>query len=369
VLTGLDGGNPLGFLATLGTLLVVRDEVCPQVRLGWRPTAVWQPFLTGISTADRKVLCDSIAAALIGRPVSEHADKGRIAAQKDLDAARTVLKKKQKEIKERGLRGKERRSAIEAEIVPLEQEAHRKRGVWLDGLKLAIPSPELALGKHIDCTSDEYREYATSFLKDSGVARRAPIDLLAAFASDACVKNSERVAATPFCFVTGSGNQYFLDTVRQLMTRVTAERIQAVLFEPWTYGDEKLSLRWDPMEARRYALMDRDPKAKDNKSRTMWMANLLAYRALALFSSAPGRRGLETTGWSGLGPLFTWPVWEHPIDADTIRSLMLVSDLAAEIPARPVLRTRGVAAIFRSRRIKVGSGTNIKINFEPARGV
>src|SRR5262249_7402142 len=173
----------------------------------------------------------------------------------------------------------------------------------------------------------------------------------------------------PFCFITGSGHQYFLDTVRQLMKEAAAERVRKVLFEPWTYTDEKLSLRWDPMEDRRYSLMDRDPTATDNKSRTVWMANLLAYRALSLFPSAPGRRGLETTGWSGSGEFFTWPIWEHPADPDTIRSHMLLPDLSTEIQDRSALRARGVAAILRSRRIKVGSGANFKINFGPARGV
>jgi hypothetical protein len=157
--------------------------------------------------------------------------------------------------------------------------------------------------------------------------------------------------------------------VRLLTNEATAERIHSVLFEPWTYSDEKLSLRWDPIEARRYALMDRDPQASDNKSRTVWMANLLGYRALALFPSAPGRRGLETTGWSGPGKFFTWPVWEHPADPDTIRSQMLLPDLGAEILDRSTLRARGIKAIFRSRRIKVGSGANYKINFGAVRGV
>ena len=123
------------------------------------------------------------------------------------------------------------------------------------------------------------------------------------------------------------------------------------------------------IEDRRYALMDRDPTASDNKSRTVWMANLLAYRALALFSSAPGRRGLETTGWSTGRQSFTWPVWENSINLDTIRSLMLLSDLGTEAPNRSTLRNRRVAAIFRSPRIKVGSGANFKINFGPVRGV
>jgi hypothetical protein len=280
-----------------------------------------------------------------------------------------VLKDKRNELKKRSLRGKERKEAFEAEIMPLELEVNRKRETWLEALKGAVPSPELALGQRIDCTSDEYREFAMSFLENGGAAKRAPLDHLAAFASDADVDEYGRLAATPFCFITGSGHQYFLDTVRQLMKEATPERVRSALFEPWTYSDEKLSLRWDPIEDRRYALMDRDPTASDNKSRTVWMANLLAYRALGLFSSAPGRRGLETTGWSTGEQSFTWPVWESPANLDTIRSLMLLSGLGTKSPNRSTLRDRRVAAVFRSPRIKVGSGANFKINFGPVRGI
>jgi len=370
VLTGLEGGNPLGFLAALGTLLVVRQEADPQARLGWRRTATWQPVLKGVSPADRNALCDAIAAGLRGHSVPDHAESTRIASQKDFDAIKKALKVKRDEIKKRRLRGKERKAVIDEEVVPLEREAHRTRSVWLKALRDAVPSPELALGQRIDCTDDKYREHAMRFLEGCGVASRMPADLLAAFASDACVEGKERqVAATPFCFTTGSGHQYFLDTVRQLMKEVTTEGVRSALFEPWTYSDEKLSLRWDPIEDRRYALMDRDPTASDNKSRTVWMANLLAYRALALFPSAPGRQRLETTGWSALGEFFTWPIWENAADPDTIRSLMLLCDLGAKVPDRGVLRDRGVAAIFRSQRVKVGTAANIKINFGPARGV
>jgi hypothetical protein len=136
--------------------------------------------------------------------------------------------------------------------------------------------------------------------------------------------------------------------------------------------------------------MDRDPTASDNKSRTVWMANLLAYRALALFPSAPEKGRLGTTGWretceslkrrnevkrQGQEPAswremeFTWPIWEGSADPDTIRSHMLLPNLGDETPDRSVLRARGIVAVFRSRRIKVGSGANFKINFDPARGV
>src|SRR5206468_11895818 len=96
--------------------------------------------------------------------------------------------------------------------------------------------------------------------------------------------------------------------------------IGEALFEPWGYRDEKLTMRWDPLDDRRYALMDRDPTASDNKSTTVWMANLLAYRALAFFPCAPGGRGLDAAGWNGDAELhqFTWPLWERPLSRDTI---------------------------------------------------
>lgn len=370
ILAGLDGGNPLGFLAALGTLAVLHQGTCPQTRLGWRRMVTWQPVLTGVSPTERKALCSDLAKALRGHAVLGDAEGARISAQKDFDAAKKALRDKEDDIKRRRLSGKERKTARDDEIVPLEQDKHRKRSVWLETLKNAVPSPELTIGKHIDCTSPEYRGLADNFLEDSEMARRASVDFLAAFASDACcVEKSGRVTATPFCFITGSGRQYFLDTVRQLMMEATAERVHSALFEPWTYSDEKLSLRWDPVEDRRYALMDRDPAASDNKGRTVWMANLLAYRALALFSSAPGRGGLETTGWDNRGQSFTWPVWKNPIGLDTIRSLMLLPDLRTEDPNRSGLRDRGVAAILRAPRIKVGSGAHFKINFGPVRGV
>ena len=258
VLTGIDGANPLGFLAALGTLLLLRQGAFPEARLAWKRTATWQPVLTGILPADQD-MCDVLAAALRGRSVPDDAEASRKEAQKAFDKAKTALKKKNEEIKKRKLSRSESKAAKEKESEPLEQELNQKRDAWLEALKRAVPSPELALGKHIDCTSDEYRQCTEDMLKNSNFAQRAPLDLLAAFASDGCVESSGRVSATPFCFVTGSGSQYFLDTVRRLMEQVTVERIRSVLFEPWTYTDQRLSLRWDPKEAARYALMDVNP--------------------------------------------------------------------------------------------------------------
>ena len=127
-------------------------------------------------------------------------------------------------------------------------------------------------------------------------------------------------------------------------------------------------MRWDPVEDRRYALMDRDPTASDNKSRTVWMANLLAYRGLALFFSAATLRGLEAAGWieTKSNQVFTWPIWEEPLSREVIQSLLQLQELYNAELDRSQLRARGIVAIFRSQRIQVGDPPLYKINFTPA---
>lgn len=370
-LVGLDGTNPLGFLASLGTLVTAR-ATGEEARLRWTRSRTWVPVLEGLSTSDPTKLGEILAGALRGKDVSPEAERKRVEADRAFQEARNAVKEKMDDIKKQGLKRDDRKVTIEAHLRPLELERDRKREEWLKALRNAVPRPELALGARIDCTDEEYRAHATTFRNELDHASREPLDLLSAFGTDACrMKNSDLVEPTPFCFIRGSGHQFFLDTVRQLIAKVSAERVRQTLFQPWTYRDETLSMRWDPIEDRRYALMDRDPTASDNKSRTVWMANLLAYRGLAFFACAPTRRGLGTTGWAVFdeGQIFSWPIWEFPAPPDTIRSLLGLQELAAQQLDRSTLRARGAAVVLRARRIKVGAGSNSKLNFSPARAV
>jgi hypothetical protein len=370
-LTALDGTNPLGFLAALGTLVTLHGAGEANARLRWRLRGTWVPVILDVSAPAPPAFAALVASGLRGHAVPEDADSKRAEAQRMFEIASKAVEDKKKELRGRRIKGRERDAAIELEVRPLEQERERRREEWLQALGAAVPRPELALGKRLDCAEREYRKHAAAFLHGSvGNSDRDALDLLAAFGSDACIQErSDAIEPTPFQFITGSGHQYFLETVRQLIENVSAERVQKTLFEPWAYLDEGLSMRWDPMEDRRYALMDSDPGPLG--ARTMWMANLLAYRSLTLFSSAPKRGGLGVAGWITLdeGPAFTWPIWEFPASVDTIRSLLQLRELAAPDPDGPALRARAVGGAFRAYRIKVGTGANFKLNFTPARQI
>jgi hypothetical protein len=369
-LAGLDGTNPLGFLAALGTLASLHQSGVGEPRLGWKRLNRWMPVLNGIDVEDEEALARVVAESLRGRAVPEDAEAQRAAAQKAMELAKTAISKKRDEIKKRGLRGRERTEVEERELRPLELEYEEKRRQWLNTLRDAVPRPELALGKRIDCTSQEYREHAAALVATPDRSNREALDMLAAFGIDAVLqRNSDNIEPTPFCFITGSGHQYFLDTARRLAAQATPERVLRTLFSPWDYADEGLSMRWDPIEDRRYALMDRDPTAPDNKPRTVWMANLLAYRALALFPTAAAGRRLAAAGWDAQQTSFTWPLWEQPLGLDAVRSLVQLRELIEEQPDPAVLRARGIAAVYRANRIVVGDGANRKVNFSPARGI
>lgn len=369
-LIAINGANPLGFLAALGVLAEL-SQVDPRVQLRWRAGSCWIPLLQCPESFSASFVTKTLMERLRGSPVDAESEKRRESAQKSFDRAKTALKDAEKNLKERKLRSAERRAARTAEIEPLEQARDAARKQLLVALKEAVASPELALGQRPDCTIAEFRERAASIRTNARFADRTSVDLLASFGAEIDGAEDERIAPTPFCFITGSGHQWFLDTVRQLMAVVSETKMREALFEPWTYSDEKLTMRWDPADDRRYALMDRDPTASDNKSATVWMANLLAYRALTFFPCVSGPHRLLAAGWAQGLDCFTWPMWGQPLSHHTIRSLLQHRAFGEEQPAayRRELRSRGVAAIFRSYRLQVGNPPLHKINFTPACGI
>jgi hypothetical protein len=331
-----------------------------------------------VHSQDKNLICESIAGILQDKPDGNRAWKRSAEAWAQLEDAERALEEKQGEIEEKEKEIKEKRLSKEEqkrELSPLREGRAALKALRDERLYewASLIRPELTIRDLTKFTESEYREYASRFLLNRRNAEREPLDFLSAFGSDACLEYNKsekkwQISSTLFCFVRGSGHQYFLETVRHLMKEATVERVRSVLFDPWTYTDSGLSLRWDPKEAARYSLMDVDPGPLG--ASTVWMANLLAYRALALFPSTPSPKGLRTTGWSlSDREFFTWPIWEKPSEPDTIRSLMLLRELSASAPDRSVLRARGIAAAFRAERIKVGSRANFKINFSLSRGV
>ncbi len=168
--------------------------------------------------------------------------------------------------------------------------------------------------------------------------------------------------------MSGTGHQYFLKTMRDLTGRATVDHLRRSLFEPWRRQDPQFSLRWDPEEDRRYALRWKDPsedkvsaKGERSGAPTEWGANRLAFEALPLFPVMPLGPMVQTTGFSGnrsKNTFWTWPIWDAPIGLDTVRSLLALRKLRGDNLAHEELAAMGIVQVFRSRRITTGQYRN-----------
>ncbi len=304
LLPGLDGTNPLGFLAALGVLRVLSSRE-HGVKLSWhRSSGTWRPALYGYSA--------------------------RLAAL-----------------------GSEVHLAIHT----------LDKSVWSIDTELPFLASRL-------------RGHALDAVASSGRANRLKADSIAALGAECCrakknVKNTEiEIFKDTYFRLVRSGDNHrngLLSYAARTFEACSAEHIQRAVGSDWRYRDAKLSFRWDPAEDRGYALQWGDPS--DDGALTERGANCLGLFGLAYFPVIPVRGQAETTGF-GLKArkqsAFTWPIWNHPISPDVIRSLLTLSALQSEQPDSQELNARGVVAAFRCNRVMT---TTYYANFTPSQRV
>lgn len=225
-----------------------------------------------------------------------------------------------------------------------------------------------SLGNNLTVPKEQFAPAVSGAFNVATPEDRRAADFAAAFGSDVCEDVEKgRIEYTDLCFVTGSGHQHFLGAARSLRGSVRLEHLREALFETWRFADKGLSLRWDPDDAKEYALRWRDPSV--GGASAVWGANFLAFEALPLFPTAPAGRRLRTTGFSTRGRAheFTWPIWTQAAGLDTVRSLLSLRLMQDDSPPRTELRGMGIEEVFRAQRVRIGQGANFKVSFRPAR--
>ena len=321
-LPGLDGSNPLAFLAALGTLRTV-TAAWPQreVKMAWaQARGRWQPSLTVASDATNAL------------------DPGNV-----LDA-------------------------LDAQL----------------GQGDEIPA--LAMADDLTISHDQFREAAEHARQHAhDTCDRRWCDFLVAFGSEAHRDAGSKdpiIEDTAFRTMSGAGHQHFLKFMRHLIEQTTRQHLHKALFESWRYDDPvaSMTLRWDPVDDDPYALRWRNPSGDParNQGGSMWGAYRLAIEGLPLLPTMPTARRVETTGFAGRGSrdtYWTWPIWTVPVALETCQSILssrLVQTAAMSGPEAAhqhdgwvELAAVGVAALFRSQRITVGKYRC----FTPARAV
>jgi len=366
---GLDGSNPLAFLAAVGTLRLA-DHFYPSACMQWERRGRWIPVLHLAEEVSPEEFVEKVHQG-VHRVGDQQAAARAACLHKEYRAQRKAITELTEAIKKRKLPREQQRAAYAAEIAPLQQQVDTARRDWLKALEASVPVPFLSLGKSLKVTDAEYRDFCQRVadrLCHEGPSARFESDFATAFGCEICVDPTSRLLSpTEFELIKGSGWQFFLETMEKLMAAVTPTQLHRALFNDWSYSDERLSFRWDPIDDRRYAHNWSNPS--DDAVPSEHGANLLAAFALPLFPLIPTAHGRPvTTGFDPNSdpPAFTWPVWVLPSSADVVRSLIGHEVLQRPTPARQDLLTVGVHEVYRTEKIEVGSGLNIKLNLSPA---
>jgi hypothetical protein len=227
-------------------------------------------------------------------------------------------------------------------------------------------NPAWSVGEDLTIRRADFAKYARDAIAQTSrgdASARRTCDFLAAFGSDGCRASAKDdfIADTAFRTMSGAGHQHFLGFMKELHRTTTADHLAAALFVPWSYSDEKPSMRWDPNDYRPHALRADDPST--DPIRTVRGANRLALEALPLFPTMPRLTGLRTTAFDKKSEVLTYPVWTAPLGCSTVSSLLAL-DLPADVQNRwGALMARGIVQLYRTSRFTEGKYRN----FSPSR--
>lgn len=244
--------------------------------------------------------------------------------------------------------------------VPQGTDEERVLDALIEQLRRLAENPALTFSNDLAVPAEAFRKAAVHAQGQADSTSQAAAAFIAAFACDAVADAKTGIVAdTAWRTMSGAGHQHFLGFMRSLAAETSTDHLRAALFAAWKYSDPPPSLRWDPVDDRRYALRWNEPSG--DPIRTVRGANALAVQGLPLFPTQPAGNTLATTGFTRVprqGTFLTWPIWEHPIPLDVIRSLLGLRELQAEGPSHQGLSSMGIIEVFRSQRITQGKYRN-----------
>lgn len=305
-LPGLDGTNPLGFLAALGVLHVMnQSDPGSSARMSWTARESWHPLVYSHGLKRQDDIVEAILA------YSSALDSPGTAPQQErLDYADM------------------------ADVISVPPE------IYAEALDRAFTFAET----------------------DRPLAvRREMLDFIAAYGSTFCLKNNGNIQQSAFSFANGQGGKKLLAAFRTIRSNLSRDHIIRSILRKWDYGDTTKGkgicvFRWDPEDRRLHAHMGTAPA--DTDTNTMLAANYLAFLGLSMLPSVPDTHGLLTTGFFRFAgeDAWIWPVWDVPAGPDTVRSLLSLPLLGETPVDMGQLRQMGIHALFRARRVSDDKG-------------
>ncbi len=288
LLYGLDGSNPLGFLALVGVAIIASDEFS-DLRIGWRQTDNgWRPLLSGCGN-DEQGLSEWLLEALQSAPTTVFdLDK-----KMPFDAGRFTC----------ALKSAQNGSHI----------AERRDADLLAGIGTEL---------HPDGRTNQFRDSKLRMVR-SGDAAGQGLPVYAKAVRDAV--DAERIHQTLFSVWDYQDDGYSLR------------------WDP--IGDQRYALRWrDPSKSKLSdgpgTMLAADALATEA---FRWFPTLtIGQQAHTTGFHQVGRREMY----------FVWPIWTPMVGPQTMRSLITLPDLFRTTMDYASLSKRGIEMVYRSQRIQ-----------------
>lgn len=292
VLRGLDGANPLGFLAALGTA-VTRQRISPEVRLGWLLTdGGWRPVLAGCKQSEDQFL-GTLHSALKAAPMAIFEIDGKLPfpVEKYVEALRMAVKAGDRN----GRRDLDLLAGFGTEMFP---DTDAKKALIFQDTPLRMVRSGDSAGQGLPVYARAIRE-ATE------------------------LEHLRRTLFQPWDYQDAGFSSLRWDPIE----------------------DQRYALRWrDPSKS-----------GRNDGPGGMLGANSLAIEALSCLPTMPVSRSAETTAFQrfrGQGTFFSWPIWNACVSMDTVRSILALALMSKRDVPRRELERMGITEVFRSQRIQ-----------------
>ncbi len=302
-LPGLNGANPLAFLAALGVLRTATAALPDaEIRMKWELDGVWRPALVTNRLLSPEQLISSLQAALENRQDDPHF----VTLGKNINVERLTF-----------------------------------RQCLLDAV----------------ATADQHQRISADYLAAYGSDARVSVNDGVTI-QDTALRTMAGAGHQHFL-------ETMRNLIKQCRPEHLDKALFRTW--DYSDPTQTLSLRFDPTDDNRYALRWRNPSGDPDRksSGSMLGANRLAIEAIPLLPTAAGATRLQTTGFSRGDrneTFFSWPLWEVPLSLPVVRSLLTSPELVASSAGDVDLMARGVGVVMRSQRITIGKVRN----FTPA---
>jgi hypothetical protein len=224
------------------------------------------------------------------------------------------------------------------------------RARWQDSVVLHGPANDQL--DDLKPPPEVHRRWVTEVMGTLG-GTRADADLFCALLSEGAVDGKGHGKPTHLHFT--AGQQKFLVMVRELASRVDAERIREATCGPWREDSPLPSLSWSSQGERMYALRAVNPSGEKRLGvpGADWLAflGLVFYPTCAVTHNTGERAALKTNGcdrpWKRSA--LRWPLWGVPLERDTTWALVGDSSVVGTDLLPPdALRARGVLQVMQA---------------------